>query len=293
MLSLIIVVITQAIPFILLAFGISISYHILRATDMTIDGSFVIGAAVFARLISMGHTPALSASVALFCGACAGLLTAFIQRGGRVDSLLAGVLATFILSSVNLIIMGKPNISLLSSDTLVSAAFNKSDLAGWLVTAAYSLSLCFIVYCILRSRIGLTLRAFGDNPVLLKRMGKHIERYRMIGFALTNMLAAAAGCLTAQVVGYADVGMGFGMTLTGIGSIILGQHILRRLYKTNYFRATAEFFSCLIGVLLYFFSLNLLLRLDINPVYLKMILGLLLIVFLRASVNKHNAGVMA
>src|SRR5436190_24196086 len=120
MFSLILVVITQAIPFVLLAFGISISYHILRATDMTIDGSFVIGAAVFARLVSLGYSPYLSAAAALLCGVCAGLLTAFIQRGGRVDSLLAGILATFILSSVNLIIMDKPNISLLASNTLLS-----------------------------------------------------------------------------------------------------------------------------------------------------------------------------
>jgi len=293
MFDLLIVVITQSIPFLLLAFGISISYHILRATDMTIDGSFVIGAAVFARLVSLGYSPYLSALVALLCGAMAGLLTAFIQRGGKVDSLLAGVLATFILSSVNLVIMGKPNIGLLSANTLVSSAFAHSDLYGWLLTAAYSLAICLIVYCVLRSRIGLSLRAFGDNPNLLKRMGKNVENYRMVGFALTNTLAAAAGCLTAQTIGYADIGMGFGMTLTGIGSIILGQHILRRFYKKSHFRATAEFFACLIGVILYFFSLNFLLRMDVDPVYLKMILGLLLIVFLRAAVKPSSTGVNA
>ena len=89
----------------------------------------------------------------------------------------------------------------------------------------------------------------------------------------------------AQTIGYADIGMGFGMTLTGIGAIILGQQILRRTGKLTYFRVGAEMFACLLGVIIYFFALNLLLRLDFNPIYLKMILGMVLIIFLRAAVN--------
>lgn len=278
-------IITQSLTFLPLAFGISISYHILRATDMTIDGSFVLGAAVFARLLTLGVSPGLATLIALGCGAMAGILTALIQRGGRVDPLLAGVLATFILSSINLVIMGKPNINLLSQITLFSNAFEKSDLLGWLFVTFYSFVFCGIAFLIIKTRLGLTMRAFGDNPHLLKRLGKNIELYRMSGFALTNVLAAAAGCLTSQTIGYADIGMGFGMTLTGIGAIILGQQIIHRTSKQNYLRVGMEFLACLLGVLLYFFSLNTLLRLDVNPIYLKMILGIVLIIFLRAAVN--------
>jgi putative tryptophan/tyrosine transport system permease protein len=281
-------ILTQSLTFLPLAFGISISYHILRATDMTIDGSFVVGAAVFARLVTLGISPGFAALAALSCGALAGILTASIQRGGRVDPLLAGVLATFILSSLNLIIMGKPNINLLTQTTLVSFAFEKNELLGWALVGSYSLLLCFIAFMLLRSRFGLTLRAFGDNAALLKRLGKNIEAYRVGGFVLTNLLAAAAGCLTAQTVGYADISMGFGMTLTGIGAIILGQQLLHRFIKRGYFRLGNEFFACLIGILVYFFSLNLLLRLDVNPIYLKMILGLLLIIFLRAALRPRG-----
>lgn len=85
--------------------------------------------------------------------------------------------------------------------------------------------------------------------------------------------------------------MGFGMTLTGIGAIILGQQLLQRLTRRTFFRISAELFSCLLGVLLYFFSLNVLLRMDVNPIYLKMILGLLLILFLRAAVKPYSAGI--
>lgn len=283
-------VITQALLFIPLAFGISISYNILRATDMTIDGSFVLGAAIFARLITVGFSPFIAVAAALVGGLLAGMLSATIQRDGRVDSLLAGVLATFILSSINLCVMGKPNISLLSQPTLTSFAFEKNELLGWVLVAIYALLLCAIVFALLKSRFGLNLRAFGDNPALLKRLGKNIEFYRLSGFALTNMLAAGSGCLTAQTIGYADVGMGLGMTLTGIGAIILGQQILLRFSKRNCFRVGSEFFACLIGVVLYFFSLNILLRVGIDPIYLKMILGLILIFFLRSAVQAKAEG---
>lgn len=281
-------IITQSITFLPLAFGISISYHILRATDMTIDGSFVIGAGVFARLITLGCSPIFSAITALMCGALAGVLAATIQRGGHVEPLLAGVIATFILTSVNLILMGKPNINLLSQTTLVSHAFEKSNFIGWLLVTFLSISICGLTYLVLKAKPGLLLRAFGDNPDLFKRLGNKIELYRLAGFALTNMLAAAAGCLTAQTVGYADTGMGLGMTLTGIGAIIIGQQLFKRISHQSYFRIGTEFISCLLGVIVYFFSMNILLRLDINPIYLKMILGLLLIIFLRAAIKNKG-----
>lgn len=276
---------TQSLTFLPLAFGISISYYLLRATDMTIDASFVAGAGIFARLVTAHIAPEIAAIAALAGGALAGMLSASIQRGGRVDPLLAGVLATFILSSVNLVLMGKPNINLLAQPTLVSSAFAKSDLYGWSVVAIYSLFLCGITILLLKSRFGLSLRALGDNPTLFHRLGKNIEAYRLAGFALTNALSAAAGCLTAQTVGYADVGMGFGMTLTGIGAIILGKQLLQRLRKRMLFRIGTEFIACCLGVILYFFALNALLRMDINPIYLKMILGLTLIIFLRAAIQ--------
>lgn len=279
---------TQSLTLFPLAFAISISYYLLRATDMTIDGSFVLGAAIFARLTTMHFSPALATVIALSGGALAGVFVACIQRNGRVEPLLAGVLATFVLSSLNLIIMGKPNINLLSLPTLVSKAFEISDEAGWSLVAVYSLLPCLIVLILLKSQAGLILRAFGDNPTLLLRLRGKIECYRMGGFALTNTMAALAGVLTAQTVGYADIGMGFGITLTGIGTVILGQQLFYRFIKKKIFRAGMELLACFIGVTLYLFSLNFLLRLEVNPLYLKMILGLLLISFLRMAIKPLN-----
>lgn len=283
--ALCIAVLTQALTFLPLALGISISFTLLRATDMTLDGSFVLGAAVFARLVTLGISPVIAGFCALVAGGLAGVMVSLIQKGGRVDPLLAGILATFILTSGNLALMGRPNINLLSAHTLVSEAFAKSSLTGWMVISAYCITFCLAACLLIRTRFGLMLRALGDNPSLLQRLGNPVELYRLAGFALTNSLAAVSGILTAQTVGYADVGMGFGMTLTGIGAIILGQQIYRVLTKSSNMRVISEFLACLIGVLLYFFAINSLLRFDIDPVYLKMILGVVLILFLRTAVN--------
>lgn len=289
MITLIFTVITQALTFLPLALAISISYKSLRATDMTLDGSFVLGAAVFARLVTLGFSPLIAGLLALFAGALAGMMVSLIQKGGKVDPLLAGVLATFILTSGNLIIMGRPNISLLSQQTLVSSAFEKSELYGWLLIAFYCCLFCFISCLLLYSRFGLMLRALGDNPNLLQRLGTPIEYFRFAGFAFTNTLAAAAGLLTTQTVGYADIGMGFGMTLTGIGTIILGQQLFQFIKKSTSMSIFSDFLSCLLGVILYFFAVNALLRLDIDSIYLKMILGIALSIFLRSASYSNKA----
>jgi putative ABC transport system permease protein len=268
-----------------LAFGIGVSYSLLKSTDMTLDGSFVLGAALFARLVTSGFSPSLAAIVALLGGASAGIMVAFIQRGGKVDPLLAGILASFILVSGNLILMGRPNISLLSETTLLSGAFARGELQGWLLVGLYCFFFCALSGFALSTRFGLMLRALGDNPPLLQRLGHCVETYRVAGFAFTNTLAAASGMLTAQSVGYADVGMGLGMTLTGIGAIILGQQCLR-IFKIQFKKAILPvFLACLIGIVLYFFAMNTLLRWDVNPIYFKMILGFVLVVFLRGAMQ--------
>lgn len=279
MITLLLAVITQLITFLPLALAIYVSFCIMRATDMTLDGSFVLGAAVFARLLEIGFTPIIAGVAALLAGMLAGMGVSVMQRGQKIDSLLAGVLATFILTSGNLVVMGRPNIGLLDKTTLLSTAFAHSQIAGQLLVAGYCAFFCILTGLLLLSRCGLILRAFGDNPNLLQRLGKRIEAYRLFGFAFTNCLAAAAGCLTAQTVGYADIGMGFGVTLTALGTVILGRQILHCIK----FQVATELLACLIGVIFYFFAVNGLLRLGIDPIYLKMILGLVLVVFLRAA----------
>ncbi len=286
MIGLFIATLTQALTLIPLALGINLSYTILRATDMTIDGSFVLGAGVFAQLVSLGVSPYLAFLAAMLAGALAGAFTAFLQHKGKVDALLAGILSSFILYSVNMAIMGRPNINLLNSPSLFSTAFAQNNLMGWSAVCALVLILALGFYALLQSRLGLYLRAFGDNPKLLARQGLNIETLRTLGFGLNNLLAAASGAITAQIIGYADINMGVGMTLVGIGAIILGQHLILPCIKTHYLRTRTELLSAFIGIAIYFFILNGLLRFNINPIYLKLMLGVLLALFLRAATQK-------
>ncbi len=280
MLNLIFNFIAQSLPFLPLALGIYISFNLLNATDMTLDGSFIAGAGVFAKLIALGYAPPLAGLCAMFAGICTGSMVATLQRHQRIDPLLAGILATFILTSVNLIMMGRPNISLLNQTTLLSSAFNQNEFVGYAVTGIFTAIICTIALLILKSRLGLNLRAFGDNPLLFIHYGFAIEKYRLFGFAFTNCLAASAGCLTAQTVGYADINMGVGVTLTGLGAVIVGQQCVVRFFKRSYFRVGLEFLSCIIGVLLYFALMNTLLKLGLDPLYLKIFVGFLLALFL-------------
>src|SRR3989337_4073270 len=216
MLETFIAALSQTVTLLPMAVALYISFNILRAIDMTLDGSFVLGAAIFARLVELNVSPIIAAISAVLSGAIAGIGVSIMQRGQKIDSLLAGVLATFILLSGNLLIMGRPNISLLSQVTLVSRAFQNSQLLGWILVTLLSGVFCLIICAILFTKLGLILRALGDNPNLLARRGKPIELYRLLGFAMTNGLAAVSGCLTAQTIGYADIGMSYGMTLTAL-----------------------------------------------------------------------------
>lgn len=283
----------QVLAFLPLGLAITISFRLLQATDMTLDGSFVLGAGTFALCITHFHlSPLFSMLLAILAGSLAGLAVSLMQYKQKIDSLLAGILATFMLTSGNLILMGRPNISLLGKTTLFSSFFNISDAAGYTAIAVVCFTIFACVYFLLSRRFGLVIKALGDNPYELDRMGYPVELYRCLGFMLTNGLSATAGCITAQTVGYADISMGLGMTLTGLGAIILGEKILgfarQKITKhhTHPLAVISNTFAigtCLLGVTLYFFMVNFLLRMGINPLYLKVFIGLLLVFFLRAA----------
>jgi len=276
------IVLSQIFPFIPLAYAVTISYNVLRATDLTLDGSFVLGGGVYALLLTHNINPLLAAMAAIISGLISGSIVGLIQRHNKIDALLAGILACFMLSSVNLLIMGKPNINLIGYDNYLSLLLDNKPNLGYLVIGALSVLSCAMVYLIIYSKIGLRLRALGENQSLLMKLGYSSENYKVFGFALTNALAAISGVLTTQCVGYADINMGLGMTLTGIAAIIIGYQLLHRLsYRLK--SINFEFISSLAGVVIYFTAINLLLKFDVNPLYLKLFLSVILISFMRFS----------
>lgn len=263
-------ILEQSVLFFPFALGIYLSFCILRTTDMTTEGSFVLGAGVFARLSAQMH-PALCLIMAMISGILAGIGVSRIQAHEKINSLMAGIIALFILYSVNFQVMGRPNISL-SSMTKIPYVYLLLIVLGIII----------FISLLLMSRVGLLLRAFGTNQMLLGALGKNVEGYRTLGLALSNALTALCGALTAQANGYADLGMGFGMTLTGISAVIIGQRVLTVFFPFTLFNMLRELFACFLGVMIYFLAINLLLSYGLDPIYLKCVLGIVLIFLLRS-----------
>lgn len=274
--SIIFSAIEQSILFFPLALSVYVSYVILRTTDMTTEGSVVLGAGVFARLLSLDYSIGISVAMSTLAGILSGLGVSLIQTGGKIHSLVAGIIGLFILYSINFKIMGKPNIGIYNTDM--------PFLIIVMVVALLTLSLTLIM----SSKTGLVLRAFGSNPQLLKNLGKSIEWYRILGLSMSNALAALCGAMTAKVNGYADLQMGFGMTLTAISTIMIGQQFILRLFNhfsSHSFNIGKELISCFLGVFIYFIFISTLLYFGIDAVYLKLVLGLTLITLLRKGLS--------
>jgi putative tryptophan/tyrosine transport system permease protein len=280
----------QAVLFIPLTLGIYLSYRILAITDLTPDGTFVLGAAIFAHCLSTGHSEIISIIFALFGGALAGIAVCLLQRYAKINSLLASILAVFMLTSINFAVMGLPNINLLNYSTTLNNLQSNNLSHFNMVLISMALLLTAGMFLLINSRFGLRLRAFGANKTLLAKLGKYPTIYLAFGLALSNMLAALCGVFTAQVNGYADIHMGVGMALTGIGAVVIGCKLTSSLFLRNqHFSLLIDLIGCFIGTYIYFLIVNLFLLIGLNPIYLKLFLGLVLVLFLSsASYSKKN-----
>ncbi|MCC8370398.1 MAG: ABC transporter permease [Rickettsia endosymbiont of Stiretrus anchorago] len=272
--NLLVTALEQSLIMLPLILGMYISYRILKITDLTVDGTYVLGAAVFAKSLALGLFPAMI--LAITAGGIIGSIVSFMQKNNRINGLIAGILASFMLYSVNLQIMQRPNISTLGMPSLLTIFNTENWLLPLMIT---NIIVIFAVIILLKGQLGLMLRAFGFNKDLLAILGKPAEFYRTLGLSISNALAALTGTISAQVNGFADINMGFGVALVGIGAIVIGRHIL---IHNNSFNTFKEIFSCFIGILFYFITLSILLRVGIDPINLRLILGIVLFISLRS-----------
>jgi putative tryptophan/tyrosine transport system permease protein len=229
----------------LLALGVFISFRIFHFPDITADGSLPLGAATAAVLLVGGASPILATGAAFGAGLAAGAVTGVLHTKFRINNLLAGILVMTALYSINLRIMGRSNIPLLSADSLAAraeqfglytvgtAAF---DVAGWTISMrdASSLLGVFIVVVIaglalhafFRTNLGTAMRATGDNDQMVQALGINVGSMIILGLSLSNGLIALAGALLAQYQGFADVQMGIGMIVLGLASVIIGEALV-------------------------------------------------------------------
>ena len=208
-----------------------LSFRVLKFPDLTVDGSFPLGAAVVGTLIIAGWNPFLATGVAIFAGCAAGLCTAILSVRFGILNLLASILTMIALYSINLRIMGKPNLALLNQPSAL-APFESvlSGLPAVIVTplvllAGVGIAKLLVDAC-LTSEICLAMRATGLNPVMAQAQGIKTDRLILLGMALSNGLAALSGALFAQLYGFADVTLGVGTVVVGLATVILGEALL-------------------------------------------------------------------
>ena len=265
-----------------LAVGAFLTYKVLGFSDITVDETFTLGAAVAAALLVAGCPPLWACAAAFGAGALGGAVTGLFHTRFQINGLLAGILVMTGLYSVNLHVMGKANIPLLGQASFFS--YGARVLPGWhpeLSTLALlvcvMVAFWILVTLAFRTDLGLSLRAAGENPIMAGAGGVNVARYRLLGIALANGLAGLSGALVAQYQGFADVGMGVGTVVMGMASVILGESLLRS--RSMGLRIMAVLLGAVLFRLLVAFAL----AAGMNPIDLKLLTAAFVLVTLVAS----------
>lgn len=235
----------------LVALAVYLSFRVINFPDLTVDGSFTLGAAVSAILIVKGMNPILATLFAAAAGTLAGTVTGYLHIRWHILSLLAGILTMIALYSVNLRIMGQPNVSLLNVNTVFSSDHSVLPLMA-IIIGVILLSLNRF----LNSQFGLALRATGINPQTCRSYGVNTGNMTIVGLALSNGIVALAGALFAQIQGFADIAMGTGTIITGLASVIIGETCVRTR------NIPLILLSCLLGSVIYRLAIALALNSD-------------------------------
>jgi putative ABC transport system permease protein len=269
----------EGLVFGFVAIGVYLTFRVLGFPDLTVDGSFTLGAAVTAVLIVKGVNPFLATLAALGVGLCAGLATSLLNTKLRIPALLAGILVMVALYSINLRIMGGANVSLLREVTI----FDKvSEFLGvgtriarsLIVAGVLAVIVFFILNWFLRTEIGLALRATGDNEQMVRGLGVNTDMTTILGVSISNGLVALGGAVVAQGQGFADVGMGIGMIVMGLASVIIGEALFRPKGVARLLLAALG------GTFIYRLVISVALRLGMAPGDLKLITAILVIIAL-------------
>jgi putative ABC transport system permease protein len=229
----------------LLALGVFISFRIFSFPDITADGSITLGGAVTAVLLVAHVHPLIASAAAFVAGTLAGATTGILHTRFRINGLLSGILVMTALYSINLHVMGKSNLPLLTERTMVSMAESKAlslmgtaslhplgwevstrDFAVLVVALVTAAAIGLALYGFFRTNLGAAMQASGDNPQMIRALGVNVDTMIVLGLALSNGLIALSGGLLTQYQGFADVQMGIGMVVWGLASIIIGEALV-------------------------------------------------------------------
>lgn len=253
----------------LMALGVYITFRILDFPDLTVDGSFTTGGAIAALMISGGSSPWLATLCAFAGGLAAGACTGLLHTKGKINGLLSGILMMIALYSINIRIMGKPNIAILNAETV----FTGVNLMVMMIVVVVAVKLLLDLF--MRTDLGMALRATGDNERMIRSFGANTDTTKVIGISLSNGLVALSGAFIVQQAGFGDVNMGVGMIVVGLASVIIGEAIFG---ARTVFRATL---AVLLGSIVYRIVIALALRVEwLDASDVKLITALIVIVAL-------------
>ena len=250
----------------LVALALFLSYSILNIADLSTDGCFTLGCAVACQVVLTGH-PILALFAAMAAGVCSGFVTAFLQTRLGVESIMAGIIVNTGLYTINLAVMGfSSNVSLLKADTVFTALKPLLGTYYRLVPAAVlALLAAAVLVLFLRTRLGLSIRATGDNPDMVRASSINTAFTVTVGLCIANALTALSGAILAQYQKTADINLGTGMVIIGLASLIIGETLTRKG------SVGLKAFGAVLGSILYRFIIALALRLDLPSECLKLI----------------------
>lgn len=250
----------------LVALALFLSFRILNIADMTTDGAFTLGCAVSATIAVAGH-PLLALPAAMLAGACAGFITAFLQTKLKIPSILAGIITNTGLYTVNLAVMGfSSNVSMVKAGTMFSLV--KPYLGSFyklIPAAVLTVVIGILLVLFLKTRLGLSIRATGDNPDMVRASSINTAFTVTVGLCLSNAMTALSGAVLAQYQKTADINLGTGMVIIGLASLIIGETLMPR--GKTWMKAL----GAILGSILYRFIIAIALRLDLPSECLKLI----------------------
>lgn len=275
----------QGLAFCGLASGIFLSLRIFRVPDITTDGSYTTGGVIAAVLLSQNLHPFLVIPLCMSGGWLAGWTTGYVYTKLKVHPLLSGILVMTALYSVNLLLLGRPNLPLSSSTTLFTIAGN-SDTSALLILLMTVLLLVAVLYYIFSTDFGIAMRATGGNEHMANAQGVHTLRMKRLGLALANSLTALSGCLIVQYQSYADINMGIGIVISGIAAVMTGETLLK---KQN--SLLLILLMCCAGSIIFRMLIAAALASGIDPAYLKLITSLLVLAIIVSGKRNRELSV--
>ena len=290
MLDLVLSTVSQGLLWAIMALGVFLTFRVLDIADLSVEGTFPLGAAVAATLIDAGHSVWFAMLIALIAGCIGGTVTALLTTKLKIPALLSGILTMIGLYSVNLMIMGKANVPLLRAETvftLTEDLFGVSSVVATLIVGLIATTvLGVIMYWFFGTVLGTAIRATGCNPQMARAQGINTNVMVILGLLISNGLVALSGALVAQSNGFADVGMGTGTIVIGLASVIIGEV----LFGTRSFKNWL--ISVVLGSVVYRAVIAIVLELGMPPNDLKLFTAVLVAIALSLPLIKNKFAIM-